>query len=140
MHGSVFPALDYLQQQRLKYKTHSSFGQRYRQKVQYLFGIFSNNKIQKRIIFANEFSGERMPIFGLCLSGNPKQISYIDTLLEVDFRSLATHFEFRCPYRFLRDQVLLLEKGICVVSDCTMWTVLCLVQGSGVGLYVGLTG
>jgi len=40
--------------------------------VQYLFGIFSNNNTQKKILSANGFSGERMPIFGLCLSGNPK--------------------------------------------------------------------
>ena len=44
--------LGYLQQQHLKYKTHSFFGKCYRQKVQYLFGIFSNNKTQKKILSA----------------------------------------------------------------------------------------
>ena len=42
-----------------------------------------------------------MLIFGLCLSGYPKLVSRIGTLLEANFRSLAIHFKFGCPYRFL---------------------------------------
>jgi hypothetical protein len=49
--------------------------------VQYTFSIFSNNMIQKRILSANEFL-----------------ISCIGTLLEADLESLASHFEFGCPY------------------------------------------
>ena len=44
---------------------------------------------------------ERILIFGLCLSGNPKWVSRIGTLLEANFRSLATYFGFRCPFRSL---------------------------------------
>jgi hypothetical protein len=40
-----------------------------------------------------------MLIFGSCLSGNPKWVTCIGTLLETDFGSLATHFRFRCPYK-----------------------------------------
>ena len=70
------------------------------QKVQYLLGIFFNNETQKRILSTNKFL-ERMTIFGLCLSGNPKWVSRIDTLLEADFGSLAIHFRFGCPYELL---------------------------------------
>ena len=66
----------------------------------------TRHKTQKRIISANEFLGE-MPIFGLCLSGNTKYISRIGTLSKADFRSVATHFGFGCPYRFfVRDSCL----------------------------------
>ena len=51
-----------------------------------------------------------MPIFWLCPSGNPKYVSRIDTLLEADFGSLATHFRFTCPYRFLVGDSLTTSK------------------------------
>ena len=66
--------------------------------VRYLFDILSNNRIQKRIISGDRFPGERILVFGLCLSDNLKWVSRIDTLLEADFRSPATNFRFRCPY------------------------------------------
>jgi hypothetical protein len=65
--------------------------------VQYPFSIFSNNMTQKKIIFINGFSGERMLIFELCLADNLKWISRIDNLLETDFRFLTVHFGFGCP-------------------------------------------
>jgi hypothetical protein len=65
-----------------KYKIHSSFGQRYRQRVQYLFLVFSNNKIQKITLSVNESPGEMIVRFGLCLSWHPKWVFYIGTLLE----------------------------------------------------------
>jgi hypothetical protein len=52
----------------LKCKIHSFFGYRYRQRVQYLFLVFPNNKIQMTTLSANESLGERILIFGLCLS------------------------------------------------------------------------
>ena len=58
-----------------------------------------NNRTQKRTLSANKSPGERILIFGLCLSNNPKWVSRIGTLLEADFGSPATHFEFGYPYR-----------------------------------------
>jgi len=79
--------------------------------VQYPFLVFSNNRTQKRILSANESLGERILIFRLCLSGNPKLVSRIVTLLETDFRFFATHFGFRCPYRSRTGDSLTYEKG-----------------------------
>ena len=42
--------------------------------VQYTIDIFSNNRIQKRILSANRFPAKRILIFGLCLSGNLKWV------------------------------------------------------------------
>ena len=36
-----------------------------------------------------------MPIFGLCLLGNPKYVSCIGTLLKANLRSFAIYFGFR---------------------------------------------
>ena len=96
----------YLQQQHQKIRPIHPLGSATGKRVQYLFVIFFDNRTQKRIISANGFPGERMLIFGLCLSGNPKQIPHIVTLLKVDFESLATHFEFRFPYEFLVEDSL----------------------------------
>jgi hypothetical protein len=68
-----------------KYKIHSSFWQRYRQMIQYLFS-------QKIILSANGFSGERMPIFGQPKIGLPYSYSVGD-----DFMSLAIYFRFGFP-------------------------------------------
>ena len=57
----------------------------------------------KKIISANGFLGERMSIFGLCLSGNPKYVFRIGTILKADFRSLDTYFGFWCPYILVGD-------------------------------------
>jgi len=51
-----------------KYKTHFTFGYRYRQRVQYPFFVFFNNKTQKRIISANMSPEERILRFRLYLS------------------------------------------------------------------------
>ena len=75
------------------------FGSATVKRVQYPFDILSNNRTQKRILSANEFLGERILIFGLCLSDNPKWVSRIGTLLEANFGSPTTHFGFGCPYR-----------------------------------------
>ena len=53
-----------------------------------------------------------MLIFGSCLSDNTKWVSRIGTLLEADFRSLATYFGFRYPYGFLVGDCLNTMKPI----------------------------
>jgi hypothetical protein len=49
-----------------------------------------------------------MLIFGLCLSGNPKWVTCIGTLLEANFGSLASHFGFEYPYESLIGNSLIL--------------------------------
>ena len=46
--------------------------QRYIKKLKYLFVVFSNDKTKKKILSTNRFSGDRIFIFRLCLSDNPK--------------------------------------------------------------------
>jgi hypothetical protein len=87
-------------------------------KVQYSFGIFSNNMIQKRIFSANEFLGERILIFRLCLSDNSKNVSRIDSLLEVNFGYLTTHFGFGCPYGSLVGDSLSIEPTTKALIPC----------------------
>jgi hypothetical protein len=65
---------------------------------------------QKRILSANGFSGEKTLIFGLYLLGNLKWVSRIDSLLEVDFGSLVTHFLFECPYKSLVGDSLMMNN------------------------------
>ena len=59
------------------------------------------NMTQKRILSANKFPWERILIFGLCLLDKHKKVSHIDSLLKVNFRSLATHFGFGFPYELV---------------------------------------
>lgn len=63
-----------------------------------LFLVFFNDRTQKRTISANEFRGEMILIFGLYLCCNPKWVSRIGTLLEVDTVLSKNHFGFRCPW------------------------------------------
>jgi hypothetical protein len=96
--------LDYLQPRHSKYNTHFIF-RRYRQKVQYLFLVFSNNKLQKRSFSINESLGERILVFGLCLCYNLKWVSHIGTLLDTDTVSFKTHFRFEYSRLSIGDSV-----------------------------------
>ena len=71
--------LGYLQQQHPKYKTHSSFGQRYRQKVQYIFSIFSKNNTQKEFFLQMSFQ-ERGCLYLSCASQATQNRSIIQIL------------------------------------------------------------
>jgi hypothetical protein len=77
-----------------KYKIHLSFGQRYQQRVQYLFLVFSNNKIRMITLYVNGSPGEWIVRFGLYLSWHSKWVLYIGTLLEGTDTALETHFGF----------------------------------------------
>jgi hypothetical protein len=49
-----------------------------------------------RILSANEFSGEIILIFRLCLCYDPRWILHIDILLEANIVPSETYFEFGC--------------------------------------------